>query len=54
MQPLNAPRVRAQSIRERGEALREYPEVLQLEFINNADFGWGILPFDSVPTILTT
>lgn len=38
----------ADSIRIVGEALREYPEVLQQDFINNADFAWGIMPFEGV------
>lgn len=42
----------ADSIRIVGEALREYPEILQQDFINNADFAWGIMPFEGVQPLI--
>ena len=42
----------AESIRVRGEALRAYPEILQLEFIEKAQFSWGIMPFENVQPFL--
>lgn len=42
----------ADSIRIVGEALREYPEVLQQDFIKNAEFAWGIMPFEGVQPFL--
>ncbi len=42
----------ADSIRIVGEALREYPEILQQEFIQNADFSWGIMPFEGIQPLV--
>jgi prohibitin 1 len=43
----------AQEITIRGESLREYPEIIQLEFIQklSPNISWGILPDDIVPLI---
>ncbi|MDZ7838665.1 MAG: SPFH domain-containing protein [Actinomycetota bacterium] len=43
----------AQEITIRGESLREYPEIIQLEFIQklSPNISWGILPDSIVPLI---
>ncbi|MDD3776109.1 MAG: prohibitin family protein [Actinomycetota bacterium] len=43
----------AQQITIRGESLREYPEIIQLEFIQklSPNISWGILPEGIVPLI---
>lgn len=43
----------AQSIRLKGEALRQNPEVIQLEFVNKMapSINWGILPDGALPLI---
>ncbi|MGM0366477.1 MAG: prohibitin family protein [Actinomycetota bacterium] len=43
----------AQEITIRGESLREYPEIIQLEFIQklSPNISWGILPDNIVPLI---
>jgi len=43
----------AEAIALRGESLRKYPEIIQLEFVQKMgdDIKWGILPSSAVPMI---